>query len=267
MDGLRGWYAPGANLHRNPFGGRNGEYYSEDSLLAGYMCAETVHGAKDMGIYSYVKHFAANDSEYNREGLFTFLTEQTLRETYLRPFEIMIKKGGGNALMTAMNRLGRVWTGANYGLVTEIVRGEWDFHGTIVTDWMNSTESYMPPYRGIWAGNDIWLTNGLTAPAFSSLKNETAYKISENVAHDVLWTLVDTFNAEKAFDPSAEIDPNAGASYNMTWVWYVVLVEAALAAGVAVMAYFLVRTIVRNKKSAAPETSETPDAPDTTEAE
>ncbi len=248
MDGLRGWYAPGANLHRNPFGGRNGEYYSEDSLLAGYMCAETVRGAKDMGVYSYVKHFVANDSEYNREGLFTFLTEQALRENYLRPFELMIKKGGGNALMTAMNRLGRVWTGANYGLVTEIVRGEWDFHGTIVTDWMESTETYMPPYRGIWAGNDIWLTNGLTAPAFSTLRNDTAYKISENAAHDVLWTLVDTFRAEAAYDPNAELDLSKGAQYNLTWVWYVVLVEVALAAGIGVMGYFLGRTIVRNRK-------------------
>lgn len=261
MDGLRGWYAPGANLHRNPFGGRNGEYYSEDALLSGYICAGTVRGAKDMGVYSYVKHFAVNDSEYNREGLFTFLTEQALRENYLRPFEIMIKVGGGNALMTAMNRLGRVWTGANYGLVTEIARGEWGFEGTIVTDWMNSNESYMAPYRGIWAGNDIWLTNGLTAPAFDSMKGDpTAAKIAENVAHDVLWTLVDTFNAEQAHDPNAQIDIN-GASYNMTWIWYIVLVEVALAAGVAVMAYFLVRAIVRNKKAAdgAPADETAPD--------
>ena len=254
MDGLRGWYAPGANLHRNPFGGRNGEYYSEDSLLSGTICAGTVRGAKDMGVYSYVKHFAVNDSEYNREGLFTFLTEQTLREIYLRPFEIMIKEGGGNALMTAMNRLGRVWTGANRALVTEIARGEWGFQGTIVTDWMNSEETYMPPYRGIWAGNDIWLTNGLTAPAFDPLKNNPiAAKMSEHVAHDVLWTLVDTFNAEAAFDPSAEIDVDRGATYDLTWIWYVVLVELALAAGVAVMGYFLVRTVVKNKKASAPQ--------------
>ncbi len=250
VDGLRGWYAPGANLHRNPFGGRNGEYYSEDSVLSGYICAGTVRGAKDMGVYSYVKHFAVNDSEYNREGLFTFLTEQNLRETYLRPFEIMIKEGGGNALMTAMNRLGRVWTGGNRALVTEIARDEWGFRGTIVTDWMESNETYMPPYRGIWAGNDIWLTNGLTAPAFDTLNgNKTAYKIAEHVAHDVLWTLVDTFNAEAAYDPSAAFDPDAGASYNMSWIWYVVLVEVVLAAGVAVMGFFLGRTIVRNRKA------------------
>ncbi len=256
IEGLRGWYAPGANLHRNPFGGRNGEYYSEDSLLSGSICAGTVKGAKDMGVYSYVKHFCVNDSEYNREGLFTFLTEQALRENYLKPFEIVIKEGGGNALMTAMNRLGRVWSGANYGLITEIVRGEWGFRGTIVTDWMNSNENYMAPYRGVWAGNDIWLTNGLTNSVFNSIKNETGYKISEHVAHDVLWTLVDTFHAEAAFDPNAKLDLSEGGSYDLTWIWYVVLVEVALAAGVAVMGYFLVRTLLRNRRRKAAEGGE-----------
>ncbi len=253
MNGLRGWYAPGANIHRTPFGGRNGEYYSEDAVLSGMMCAGTVKGAKDLGVYAYVKHFAVNDSEYSREGLFTFLTEQTLREIYLRPFEIMIKQGGGNAMMTSMNRLGRVWSGANYGLSTEIVRGEWGFRGTLVTDWMNSNESYMTPYRGIWAGNDIWLTNGLTDTVFDSVRTKEGYKIAEHVAHDVLWTIVDTVNAETAFDPSASADLSAGATYNMTWVWYIVLVEAVLAAGAATMAYFMVRAIVRGKKKKAQE--------------
>ena len=265
VDGLYGWYAPGANTHRNPFGGRNGEYYSEDGVLAGKICAGTVSGAKDMGVYSYVKHFVVNDTEYNREGLFTFLTEQTLREIYLKPFEIMIKEGGGNALMTSMNRLGRVWSGANYGVMTEIVRDEWGFCGSAVTDWMNSGESYMPPYRGIWAGNSIWLTNGLTDTVFNTIKNDTGYKVAERVAHDVLWTFVDTQNAAKSFDPSAEIDINKGAQYNLAWVAGVVAVELVLAAGIAVMAYFLVKNIMKNKKTAnsltadAAESAETPE--------
>ena len=249
VDGLYGWYAPGANTHRNPFGGRNGEYYSEDGVLSGKICAGTVSGAKDMGVYSYVKHFVVNDTEYNREGLFTFLTEQTLREIYLKPFEIMIKEGGGNALMTSMNRLGRVWSGANYGVMTEIVRDEWGFRGSAVTDWMNSGESYMPPYRGIWAGNSIWLTNGLTDTVFNTIKNDTGYKVAERVAHDVLWTFVDTQNAAKSFDPSAEIDLNKGAHYNLAWVAAVVAVELVLAAGVAAMAYFLVKNLRQNKKT------------------
>lgn len=248
MKGLKGWYAPGANIHRSPFGGRNGEYYSEDGVLSGLICAGTVLGAKEMGVYSYVKHFVVNDSEKSREGLFTFLTEQTLREIYLKPFELMIKKGGGNALMTSMNRLGRVWVGANYGLMTEIVRNEWGFNGTAVTDWVNASDDYMPPYRGIWAGNDIWLSNGIGS-LFSTLKNNpTATVISRKVAHNVLWTLVDTENTAAAFDPNSVTTGSGSATYDLTWVWYVVLVEVALAAGAGVMAFFLVKSILANKK-------------------
>lgn len=251
MKGLRGWYAPGADTHRNPFGGRNGEYYSEDGVLAGKICAQTVRGAKDMGVYSYVKHFVLNDSELDRSGLFTFITEQALRENYLKPFEIMIKDGGGNALMSAMNRVGRVWSGANYGLMTEIVRNEWGFNGTVVTDWCNTNENYMPLYRGIWAGSDIWLSNGVGSmdPVFNEIKCDTAYKIAaDNVAHHVLWTFVDTYNANMAFDPA-----NAGtidaAEFNMTWIAYVVIVDVALAAGAGVMGFFLARSIIYTVKN------------------
>lgn len=251
MQGLRGWYAPGANTHRNPFGGRNGEYYSEDGVLAGKICAGTVSGAKDMGVYSYVKHFVLNDSEYNREGLFTFITEQALRETYLKPFEIMIKEGGGNALMTSMNRLGRVWSGANYGLMTQIIRDEWGFKGTAVTDWVNAGDDYMPPFKGVWAGNDIWLSAGF-GNQFSGMENDAAAcKALENVAHHVLWTFVDTTNVESAYNPnSGGPDLSEGAVYNMTFVIYIVIVEVALLVVAGVLAFFLIRNILKNKKAA-----------------
>ncbi|MDE6676512.1 MAG: glycoside hydrolase family 3 C-terminal domain-containing protein [Clostridia bacterium] len=263
MEALRGWYAPGANTHRHPFGGRNGEYYSEDGVLAGKICAGTVSGAKDMGVYSYVKHFAVNDTELEREGLFTFLTEQTLREIYLKPFEIMIKEGGGNALMTSMNRLGRVWSGANYGLMTEIVRDEWGFRGTAVTDWINSdSDRYAPTYRGIWAGNDIWLSNGLNYnSSLTSFHNDTGLKIAEKVAHNVLWTYVDTVNAETAYDPSVVTDTGETAQYNLVWIAGVVVLEVVMLAGVGVMAFFLVRNILKGRKAgAAEETAESSEA-------
>lgn len=259
-DGVYGWYAPGANIHRSPFSGRNCEYYSEDGVLSGKICAKVVQGAKENGVYSYVKHFVGNDSELGREGLFTFMTEQTLRELYLKPFEITVKEGDGNAIMTSMNRLGRVWSGGNYALMTQILRGEWGFHGTSVTDWIDpSSNMYMPPYRGIWAGNDIWLTNGtkdvngnMHLSQIDALVNDpAALKMMEKVAHNVLWTFVDTVN----YNPDAvEIDFSKGATYNLTWVWYVVLVEVVLAAGVSVMTYFMIRSIVRNKKATVAET-------------
>ena len=109
------------------------------------------------------------------------------------------------------------------------------------------------------------MTNGLTDTVFNTIKNDTGYKVAERVAHDVLWTFVDTQNAAKSFDPSAEIDINKGAQYNLAWVAGVVAVELVLAAGIAVMAYFLVKNIMKNKKTAnsltadAAESAETPE--------
>lgn len=285
-DGVYGWYAPGANIHRSPFSGRNCEYYAEDPILSGAICAKTVQGAKENKVYSYIKHFVANDSELGRNGLFTFLTEQTLRETYLRPFEIAIKEGGGNALMTSMNRLGRVWSGGNYGLMTEIVRGEWGFNGTAVTDWVDPTESaglngtssdyviYMPPYRGIWAGNDIWLTNGAKdmngrmhlGEIDKLVNNPNALVMMERVAHDVLWTFVDTVH----YNPDSEaFDYSKGAVYDVTFLAIIIPVEVVLFAGAGVMAFFLARAIIREKKGKStaevqPET-ETTETTETTE--
>ncbi len=255
--GIRGWYGPAANIHRNPYDGRNGEYYSEDAILSGKFAAQVVKGAKDMGLYCYMKHFAANETETNRSGLFTFMTEQTLRELYLKPFELAVKDGGANALMTSMNRIGRTWSGATYGLCTQILREEWGFNGTLVTDWMDTGSRYMTVYKGIWAGNDIWLNN----TDADSLFNDSAYNtdpvfvsLAQNVAHDVLWTLVDTEQVRQAYDPDAAVSGGSfsqGRSYNRTWVWYIVLIEVVLAAVIVVMAIFLAKKIKRLKAEAA----------------
>lgn len=247
VDALKGWYGPAANIHRNPFGGRNGEYYSEDPLLSGKLCAQTIRGAKDMGLYSYTKHFVANDSESLREGLYTFMTEQTLREIYLRAFEYGVKEGGNNAIMTSMNRLGRVWSGGSRALCTEILRDEWGFNGTLVTDWVDTGSTYMPVYRGIWAGNDIWLNNANAFKMFNDADysgNPSFVALTQNVAHDVLWTLIDTENAKLAYNPdAATTDFDTGFEYNTTWYWYVAIVEVLLGAALVFLTIRLVKKI------------------------
>ena len=254
---LKGWYGPAANIHRNPFGGRNGEYYSEDPLLSGKMCAQTTLGAKDMGLYCYTKHFVANDSESLREGLYTFMTEQTLREIYLRAFEYGVKEGGNNALMTSMNRLGRVWSGGSRALCTEILREEWGFNGTLVTDWVDTGSTYMPVYRGIWAGNDIWLNNANATKMFNDAEHsdDPAFiALAQNVAHDVLWTLIDTENARLAYDPDAgTTDLDTGFEYNHTWYWYVAIFEVACAAVIVIMALNLRKNLKKLSGMNVPE--------------
>ena len=241
--GIKGWYGPAANIHRNPYSGRNAEYYSEDAYISGKFAAETIRGAKSEGLYCYLKHFAVNDSESLREGLFTFLTEQTLREIYLRPFELAVKEGGANALMTSMNRIGAAWAGASYSLCTEVLRGEWKFNGSLVTDWCDSGNPYMPVYKGIWAGQNLWLNNADHTPMRELESNEyrnndVFVTLAQKSAHDVLWTLVDTAQSLE------------GAVRNNSWIWYVVAAEVLLAAGIGLMAFFMARNIRRNNKNA-----------------
>ena len=152
--GVHGWYAPGANLRRNPFGGRNNEYYSEDPLLSGYIAANTVAGALKGNLAPYMKHFALNETETARGGLYTWATEQNIRENYLKPFEIAVKVGKANGMMTAFNRIGSYSSISNRALCFDILRTEWGFKGAVVTDWMGSANDAS---QGVAAGNDLWL--------------------------------------------------------------------------------------------------------------
>ena len=157
---VSGWYAPAMNTHRSPFSGRNFEYYAEDSLLSGKMAAAATMGARQQGIWVYLKHFAVNDQELHRdhEGLFTFSNEQAIREIYLKPFEIAVKEGKATGIMSSMNRIGFTWSGDHYGLCTAVLRSEWGFEGAVITDfYMNWGTTYMKAMKGILAGNDLYL--------------------------------------------------------------------------------------------------------------
>ena len=153
--GLTGWYAPGINTHRSPFGGRNFEYYSEDPLISGLMAGYTDQGCRKYGVYSYAKHFMCNDQENSRSGVFVWASEQALREIYARGFELYVDLGG-IGIMSSFNCVGSWWAGANEALLTTLLREEWGFHGVVVTDYAGS--NYMACNIGLRAGNDLWLT-------------------------------------------------------------------------------------------------------------
>lgn len=153
--GMTGWYAPGLNLHRAAAGGRNFEYYSEDPLISGIMAAGSIKGAAVFGVYTYVKHFALNDQETERRTIQVWANEQSMRELYLRAFEIAIKEGGSMGIMSSFNFIGTTWTGGSHALMTEVLRDEWGFEGVAVTDWTNPAT--MPVNAGLRAGNDVWL--------------------------------------------------------------------------------------------------------------
>ncbi len=155
--GITGWYGPAMNTHRNSFAGRNFEYYSEDGFLAGKIAAATVRGAQSKGVNTYIKHFAVNDQETNRSRLVTYLNEQSLREIYLKAFQLPVQEGGSMSVMSAFNRIGDVECATNYALLTEVLRDEWGFEGHVVTDYYQGggDSSYMN-LNELWPmGNDI----------------------------------------------------------------------------------------------------------------
>ncbi|MBR3801857.1 MAG: glycoside hydrolase family 3 C-terminal domain-containing protein [Clostridia bacterium] len=156
--GTHVWYAPGCNIHRSPQGGRNNEYYSEDPLISGRMSAAVTRGAQSKGIVVTVKHFAANEQETNRQsnGLYTWLSEQSLREIYLEPFEISVKEGEAKGIMSAYNRIGAEWCGGSKALITDLLRTEWGFDGFVITDASIDLtgEGYLDPALAVYARND-----------------------------------------------------------------------------------------------------------------
>lgn len=156
--GATGWYAPATNMHRSPFNGRNYEYYSEDSLLSGKMCGNAVAGAKETGVYTFVKHMICNDGESGifRDSVYIWMTEQTLRETYLKPFQIMVEDYDATAIMSSYNRIGATWTGGSKAMLTDVLRSEWGFEGAVITDYSDHHE-YMNGDQMLRAGGDIWM--------------------------------------------------------------------------------------------------------------
>ena len=158
--GVNGWYAPGADLHRTPFGGRCAEYYSEDPLLTGKICAAEIGGVQSKGVYVYVKHFVLNDQDAKRGGMYTWCNEQALREIYLRAFEFAFKEGDAKGVMEAYNRIGFTECSVNKALNTGVLKKEWGSHAMCLTDGyasMFGSDKYNNPDLQVRAGGGMLL--------------------------------------------------------------------------------------------------------------
>lgn len=189
---VAGWYAPAMNIHRNAFSGRTFEYFSEDSLLSGVMASSEISGAKSKGVYSFMKHFALNDQETKRtEMLCTWTNEQAMRETYLKPFEMSVKEGGAQAVMSSFNYIGNTYAGADSALLQTVLRGEWGFKGFVLTDYFGGY-GYQNADQEVRAGNDSMLattkiTNHITD------KSATSVKAMRQAAHNILYTAANSW--------------------------------------------------------------------------
>ncbi len=211
VGGVSGWYSPAMNIHRSPFSGRNYEYFSEDGVLSGKMAAGIVSGAASKGVSCFIKHFFLNDEETNRSNwLAAWASEQAMRELYLKPFEICIKESekmtvkyleqneegeweqkeaelpSCSAMMVSQACVGFENCMCDYEMLTDLVRGEWGFEGTISTD-MYYGDSWICD-KFLRAGGDIYLGNCLP----KDYKSATGLTCIRNAVKHALYTTVNT---------------------------------------------------------------------------
>ena len=211
-NGITARMSPAFNIHRSPFTGRNLEYFSEDPLLSGKIVTGMLNGSTNGGLIEHIKHFGLNDQETNRSNrLYTWATEQVVREIYNKPFEIVIREArktvkytadkegntatrvmrGANAMMVAQNMLGPTTAFANYDLNTRLVRDEWGFTGTLITDWFSVSGSWS---EGVLLSGCDTIMQGNTAGAGKDMPHydtatirtalrETIHRIAYNIAN------------------------------------------------------------------------------------
>lgn len=245
---VAGWYAPAMNIHRGAFSGRTFEYFSEDSLLSGVMASNEIAGAKEKDVYSFMKHFALNDQETNRSNMVcTWADEQAIREIYLKPFEMSVKEGGAQAVMSSFNYIGYTYAGASSNLLNTVLRDEWGFKGFVLTDYSGGY-GYQNGDQEIRNGNDSMLattkiTNHITD------KSATSVKAMRTAAHNILYTAANGWQYENG-EPKVD-----------TPVWRIAMyvvwgVTAVLAVGLEVLT--IMKYLKRRKAVAAPVPADAP---------
>ncbi len=236
-DGLpyTGWYAPGVNIHRSPFGGRNFEYFSEDGYFAGEMAAAEIEGCKSKGILPTVKHFALNEQETHRSlnGDASFVNEQAMREIFLKPFEKAVKKGKTTSIMFSFNRIGYTWAGGDYRLLTTILREEWGFRGYVICDF--NTCAHMDSRQMAYAGGDLNLAT--TPISWAKADNANDVYVLRKACKNILYSVANS-NAIQ----------NDIIGYQLP-VWQITLyvIDGVILAGLGVWGFFAIRSAYKKK--------------------
>ncbi|WP_286165910.1 glycoside hydrolase family 3 N-terminal domain-containing protein [Olsenella uli] len=225
-----GWYAPAVNIHRSPFCGRTFEYFSEDALLTGAIAAQEVAGAKERGVYAYVKHFALNEQETNRESMLcTWANEQSIREVYLRPFELTVKDGGTTAIMSSFNYVGTTYSGGCSELLDTVLRGEWGFRGAVITDYYGGF-GYQNADQCIRNGNDLMLASTDTTNHVTD-DSATSVLAMREAAHNILYMAGNSWMYENGI-------PQVGI---LAWQWVDYIVSGVIVVALVALEVIAVR--------------------------
>ena len=253
-NGISGWYAPAINLHRSVFSGRVFEYFSEDPLLSGKLAAATISGAGDQGMYCYVKHFALNETETGRAKLVcTWCDEQTMRELYLRPFEIALEEArmtvrysdsetgeikskvmrAGTGVMSTQTCIGTLIGHNNSATLTDVLRGEWGFEGMVISDYWVWNGDNMRDLC-IRSGCDTYLCMAMPVMwSISDYDSATARTAMRNAIHNIAYTVANS-NAMQGMVPGSVTSTSTSPWQIGLWAFDVVVV-ALLAGGVVLM--------------------------------
>ena len=262
------WYAPAINLHWSPFSGRNYEYYSEDPIISGKTAAAVISGAGDKGTYCTLKHFAMVDQEEDRWWIpAVWATEQTIREIYLKPFEIAVKEAtktikytadesgtvatktmrACDAMMTSgWSGIAGLYTAYDYNLLTNVLRNEWGFQGYVVTDYDqgNCANDDVAVNRMVRAGNDQHMLDMTLSPgAYTSLDTATGVAALRKAIKNTLYVIANSAQMNGAA-------PGATIYYAMApWRMAVVAVDVVIALGIALGIVANIRRAKDNKRN------------------
>ena len=260
--GFMGWYGPGLNIHRSPFAGRNYEYYSEDGFLSGRMGATVIEAASSKGVICYIKHYMLNDQESDRNGGASWCDEQAMREIYLKAFELAVKEPvttvkytnvetgelgekqmrSAFGLMTSYNRVGATWVGGCEAAINGVLRTEWGFRGTVITDFGVALK-YMSSDQAHYAGGDQYL--GI--PGFSAPQQDTT-------SPSAMWSLRNSyknfFYAAAHSNIMNGVPAGAAYAYSMSpWAVWLLIANIVIYGFIIGMTTYLAIRFVRNKKS------------------
>lgn len=248
QSGYTGWYAPATNLHRSPFNGRNYEYYSEDGFLSGEICGNTVKGAAQAGVYTYVKHFVCNDGEAGiyRDSVYLWMPEQALRELYLKPFQMLVEQYDAVGFMSSYNRIGAVWAGGSKALLSGVLREEWGFGGAVITDYADHHE-FMNGDQALRAGGSLWMS-GVTGGSFTGeTESATFRKALRRAAKETLYMMlhVRSVNRDYAGNDASLLRPQFKAGLSLAFAEPLFI---SLAVVFALLTAWCIRLLIRDRK-------------------
>ncbi len=193
LKGASMWWAPALNIHRSPFSGRNFEYYSEDAVHSGLMGAEAVKASNENGVVATLKHFFLNDQETNRNShgkLATFATEQSMREIYAKAFQICVEDGGAHGIMASMCRVGYTAAPLNYNVMTSLLRDEWGYQGTVITDAQSL--SPLEAEQALAAGCDMVCTTTSTSYLDSTMQSAGGRYMMREASKNIMYVTVNS---------------------------------------------------------------------------